>query len=508
MQIKAKTIILLIFITGISCKKENTDKSLIYSDLNSPLGSNVKINGSIKILDEGFTTRSNQSLRKISSLGGSLISSVNGDKIGAVHIDNNNFWKDTDRPGMTINGYADEFTMTPEWLGRLDVFHLGSLLKGNSISNLSFIPLSEREGHYTPKPISASVSFPSKTVSGSFLPDVMATSEFFGELMRKNGLVSEQKSNFSYEIREFSYYNEVKTAFGSNVDIKALFFKSGNSGSTASDRISKRSGLIASFTQKNFSVDMDIPESGELLENLNTGVLEGVSPAYINSVIYGSKGVILIESDSETETIKSTFTKAFSVMGGLVAGTQNMTAEENEIISKSDLQIFFIGPNGEQTIKKLNSIEELIKFVRTGTSFSPSSPGVPIAFKMRAFNTHETIRNIFSIDILFRPFYIKSEFVLNPSQENSRRHELHLSFYADKKGSIPIQVPSGVPIFAETKFLRYERSGSHRDGFTITPIFGPEAHYNVNQGNKMIIKPVLLINEASTSPDGSYNLIP
>ena len=98
--------------------------------------------------------------------------------------------------------------------------------------------------------------------------------------------------------------------------------------------------------------------------------------------------------------------------------------------------------------------------------------------------------------------------MLNPSQENSRRHELHLSFYADKKGSIPIQVPSGVPIFAETKFLRYERSGSHRDGFTITPIFGPEAHYNVNQGNKMIIKPVLLINEASTSPDGSYNLIP
>lgn len=492
----------------ISCQKQEVNIENITANLKSPNMSTVKLNASPSILlaSEQKTHKVENSF-KTASIGPTLIGAVNGNIIGAVHIENNNFWKDTATPGMTVAGYADEFTMTPEWLGRLDVFHLGSLIKGNSLQDLSFTPLMERNGDYVSKPIYASVSFPSKTVSGSFMPDVMASTEFFSTLMQENGLTSTQTNAFSFEINEFTYYNEIKTIFGSNVDVKAIFFNTGSTGTSTSEKISKKSGLVATFNQKNFSVDMDTPEPGELYEDLNTANLGGVSPVYINSVVYGSKGIIIIESDTESETLKTTFNKVFSVMGGLVNGTQSLTSAENEIVSQSDLQIFFIGPNGEQAIKKLTSLDDLIGFVRTGSVFSPSSPGVPIQFKMRGLNNHQTIRSDFRIEIPFKPFYIKSEFKEDPNIANAPRHELHLSFFADQGLKIPIEVSGGVPIYAETKYLRTERVGSPREGFTMQRIYTTEANFNLSQGSKLIIKPVFLINYASPSPDGSYQIV-
>ncbi|TDS08878.1 thiol-activated cytolysin family protein [Sphingobacterium paludis] len=270
---------------------------------------------------------------------------------------------------MTIEGYADEFVIIPEWLGRRDVFHLGSLIQGNTLQNLSFTPLSEREGHYESRPIFASVSFPAKTVSGSYLPDIMATTKFFSNIMQENNLSDMQNSTFRYEIKEFSYYNEVKTVFGSNVDVRALFYASNSSATAFSGRIQKTNGLIASFTQTNFTVDMDIPESGELYQNLNLDLLGNVYPAYINSVAYGSKGVLLIESEQDAEVLQTTFNKAFSVMGGLVSGSQSLASDEKNIIQNADLQIFFTGITGESVRRKIGSFDELISLIKTGTHF-------------------------------------------------------------------------------------------------------------------------------------------
>jgi len=501
-----KSIYKLTLLLGIfsisSCQKEFTPTNLRDASFKAPSFGNVSINGSSGMIDED--TLSKTGFQKTAASTGSLLLSARGNKIGAVHIEKNEFWTDTSEPGTTIEGYADEFLMTPDWLGRLDVFHLGSLIKGNTLQDLSFVPLSEREGHYSRKPIYASVSFPADTVSGSFAPDVMATSEFFSKLMLQNGLSTAQKSSFKYEIKEFNYFSEIKTVFGSNVDIKALFYKSGSTSATVSDQISKASGLVASFTQENFTVDMDLPEPGELYENLNMGLLNDVLPGYISSIKYGSKGVLLIESEETADVLKKTFNKAFSVMGGLVSGTQTMTADEDKVIRDAQIQIFFTGADGKSIVKQLGSFDELIGFIKTGTSFSPTTPGVPIAFKMRTAKTNNTIISNFSIRIPFKPFYIKQEFIVDPNIQSAPRHELHLSFFADKDARIPINVPNRTPIYADTKFLRIEREGSPREGFTLQHVYGPEVHYNLNQGNKMIIKPVLLINGLSSSPTGLY----
>ncbi|MGY0035351.1 hypothetical protein [Pedobacter sp. NJ-S-72] len=145
--------------------------------------------------------------------------------IMSVHLNPVTQWTG-DQVGMTFTGYADEFSMLPEWLGQQDNFYLGSLIKGNTISTLEMIPLSERLGEYESRPISASISLPLKEVTGTYNPTELRTSEFYSKLLLANGMNTLQKATFSFGMQEFSYYDELKMVFGTNAKVGAIFFLS------------------------------------------------------------------------------------------------------------------------------------------------------------------------------------------------------------------------------------------------------------------------------------------
>lgn len=443
--------------------------------------------------------------KKLSS-GGIMYGGDGPQIISAVHLNPGEFWTGS-QVGMTFSGYADEFTMLPEWLGQLDNFYLGSLIKGNSIASLEMAPLSERLGEYQSRPISASISLPLKTVSGIYNPTELRTSEFYSRLLLANGMQEPQRASYSYNIQEFTYYDELKTVFGSNVKVNALFFSSGSTSTNGALKISKSTGLVAKFTQKNFSLNMDVPIQGELYENLDLAALGGQWPAYISSITYGSTGVLVIESDEDSEIVNSTYSKAFSVLGGLVSGGNDLTESEKGTIGRSTMRIYFIGPNGAEAVKSIFSFEELAAYIKKGTAFSPQSPGVPISFKMKSLPDHKTLKNDFVIDVPIRPFYIKAEYTAkDPRPASCPCHDLNLTFFADDRGKIPIKISNQVPIYVNTKFLRMEREGSPRTGFTTRPVFGPEPHFSPDLGNRITINNVfLLINEVEV--DGSYSIL-
>jgi len=434
--------VILTILSFISCKRDPiaVDR-LAASRLKDPISATISIEASAGLLHNISTNlAAGEYSRK--RAGSSLVGRAGGgSKVGRVEITDRVQWPNPSEVGLTVKGFADEFTMTPEWLGRMDVFHLGSIIRGNTANDLSFIPLSERLGEYEAKPVSVSVSFPAKTVTGSFLPDVMASSEFFSTLMKNNKIATLQNSAFQYEIEEFTYYNEIKTVFGTDVNVKALFFKTGSSGTTSSDKISKKTGLVASFTQKNFSVDMNFPEEGEeLYDKLNVADLANVAPVYINSVMYGAKGVLLIESTEESDVVKSTFEKAFSVMGGLVDGSKKLSTEELATIAGSEIQILFVGASGS-IVKKLGSLDELIGIIKNGITFSASTPGVPISFKMRTLLGNKAFQNKFNFEIKIKPFYAKNEYITENGTTNR-----YATFFADKYCRFPIIIPENIPI--------------------------------------------------------------
>ncbi|TDS08877.1 hypothetical protein [Sphingobacterium paludis] len=122
---------------------------------------------------------------------------------------------------------------------------------------------------------------------------------------------------------------------------------------------------------------------------------------------------------------------------------------------------------------------------------------------MRSANTNQAITNNFSIQIPFKPFFVKEEFRLDPEIPSAPRHELHLTFFADARARIPIQLPVATPIFIN-QVIRHERDGSNRTGFTMVPVTAPKPFYNTVPSHTMVRKPVLLINNLSIPADGSY----
>ncbi|RAJ26068.1 thiol-activated cytolysin family protein [Pedobacter cryoconitis] len=487
--------LILLIIVLLGCSKAdytgigNTNK---YGGLRSPDAGNISINNAtVSAFREVLNTKSRSAKTSTTAVMG-INSFDRPGTISSVHINPATQWIG-DQVGMTFTGYADEFSMLPEWLGQQDNFYLGSLIKGNTISSLEMIPLSERLGEYESRPISASISLPLKIVGGIYNPTELRTSEFYSKLFFANGMNNLQKATFSYGMQEFSYYDELKMVFGTNAKVNAIFFGSSSSSSNEILRIKKTNGLVVKFMQKNFSLLMDTPEPGELYNNLNINALGGSWPAYISSITYGSTGVLAIESDASSETLKSAYENAFNVLGNLVSGGSSVTSTEQGIINNSSMKIYFVGVNGAEAVKSIFSYDELSAYIKRGSTFSPETPGVPISFKMNSLPDNKPLVNNFKIDVPIKPFYVKTVYVeQSPRPISCPCHDMYLTFFADQRGTIPIKIQNSIPIYANTKFLRWERTGSPREGFSQSPVFASEAHYNTNQGNELIIKGVFI----------------
>jgi hypothetical protein len=479
------------------CSKRDYPENITpkkYSGLKPPEMGNIDIDrATVSAFSEHLSVNSVLDSRKNSS-GGLMYRGGEGiGLISAVHLNPAEYWIG-DQVGMTFTGYADEFTMLPEWLGQQDNFYLGSLIKGNTITSLAMVALSERSGEYESKPISASISLPGKNVSGTYNPSELISSEFYSRLLLNNNLNELQKASFSFGIQSFTYYDEIRTVFGSNAKVNAIFYSSGSTSTNGTLKISKKTGLVAKFTQKNFSLDMDVPLQGELYDNLNLTALDGHWPAYISSITYGSTGIMTIESDESLEVVNSAYNKAFSVLGDIVSGGSEVTEEEKGVIGRSSMKIYFIGPNGAEAVKSIFSFEELTEYVKKGSTFSAQTPGVPISFKMKSLENHTTLKNHFTIDVPVKPFYVKKEHIeISPRPPSCPCQDLNLTFFADEKGTVPIKVPKDFPFYIQT-VTGFRRTGSHRTGFVQEPIYGYVQYLNPDQGYGLLRKSVFLLN--------------
>lgn len=65
-------------------------------------------------------------------------------------------------------------------------------------------------------------------------------------------------------MRQFSYFEELKLAFGANVNIARIL---DIDISVDKGKIRRKTGLFAKIIQRNYTVDMDLPIDGNLLLN-------------------------------------------------------------------------------------------------------------------------------------------------------------------------------------------------------------------------------------------------
>lgn len=185
-----------------------------------------------------------------------------------------------------------------------------------------------------------------------------------------------QSQVFTYKMKEFSYYSELKLAFGANVNIGNLFSLDVDYNEAKTKAVS---ALFIDFSQIYFSVDMDIPDDGNIfVDEITRQKYLSLNPVYINSVNYGRKGVIMVESKESYKETSLAIRAAFRAK--VVDGKLNLSAEHKELLEKAEIQICIIGGDGQAATKTIEGFHELQNFIINGGVYTREIYGVPISF--------------------------------------------------------------------------------------------------------------------------------
>lgn len=185
-----------------------------------------------------------------------------------------------------------------------------------------------------------------------------------------------QSQVFTYKMKEISYYREAKLAFGANINVAQIF---NMQASVASGQIQQTSAIIVDFSQIYFNVAMDIPYDGNIFKDEPTRQsFLSQNPVYVNTVNYGRKGVILVESTENHSTLSTAVRAGFNA--GIVNGEISVDAETERILKSAQITICIIGGDGAGAVRTVKGFHEFQEFIVNGGVYSTEVYGVPISF--------------------------------------------------------------------------------------------------------------------------------
>lgn len=182
----------------------------------------------------------------------------------------------------------------------------------------------------------------------------------------------EQLEQFEYDLKQFSRYDEMKLAFGANVNVAKILRLDASYDKT---KIKHKTGLFARVYQRNFTATMDYPSDGNLFKN-NNDLNSFSDDVYINSIVYGRLAIISIESDSSYNDVKSAFKASLNI--GKFGGEASLDVKSKKILDNSDVHVYILGGEGNTAAQTFSGISKFMDFITSGGVFSKNKPGVPI----------------------------------------------------------------------------------------------------------------------------------
>lgn len=306
--------------------------------------------------------------------------------------------RDTTTPSGagTVSYYeSDEMIVTPS---NASYIYPGAILKASSIATDKF----ETLFGYDRAPISVQLSFPSSKSFGTIPTASLANSRMFlRDALMAPDFSGETIVDFTQYFAGFNKYEEVKLAFGYNVNEKKLFSSTNTSFNESSNSTQYYSKYVASYTVKNFTFDISDPVEGELIDikSIPPDVFNGFSPVYINSVTYGRFGLLVLESNKISSDMQSVFEKVVKKI--LKKTTESYTQEEKSLFAGSRITIYLLGSKiGSNTVQLLldPDPENLSNFISENVgTFTASDPGVPISYTAKYLKDNSRFKTVFNI---------------------------------------------------------------------------------------------------------------
>jgi len=317
---------------------------------------------------------------------------------------------------------------------------LGNVLYRSSVADCTFKPIPGSK-----KPVTASLTLTGTEPGVISNPSYSMFTSYIKQQIPKSSF--KQNDEFLFSIEQFTSYNELKSAFGSNVNTSFLFWGSSSSSSGMEHHINKATGIYLKFWQSSFSAVMDtpsIPYANVLTELMDSAV-------YINSITYGRFGLLTLETNEEANYAKRMIQESFHTL--FTKGSSYITSEQRSFLNGCDFKVYLIGGNGTTAVQSFNGFTGFVDHITKG-QFSKEQPGVPIfcSFANVADNSLAKIK--FKYNIRREPLYV--DIIDNYTRLRYRHaHEYMMRFYANQ---------AKVPTIAHPKVkFRFRFDVSYKD---------------------------------------------
>ncbi len=213
------------------------------------------------------------------------------------------------------------------------------------------------------------------------------------------GVTGATPAALDFEVIEVSAESQLSLALGANVswpggaDISASF---------GFDSSSSKTKILVDFTQAYYTVDVDThlaPSDffapGTTVDDLKPWVEGQSPPLYVQSITYGRRVIFSVQTEHSASEVKAALEASYNAVA--VDAGVSVSVEQKKVLSESSIRAFVLGGSGDDATGAINGFEGLVAYIQNGGSYSPDSPGAPIAYKL-AYLDNAVTRLAFTTD--------------------------------------------------------------------------------------------------------------
>ncbi|MBM4374338.1 MAG: thiol-activated cytolysin family protein [Deltaproteobacteria bacterium] len=199
-----------------------------------------------------------------------------------------------------------------------------------------------------------------------------------------SGVTGATPASLDFEVRKVSNESQLAVALGASAswpggaDIAASFdFNSS----------SQKTKILVNFTQAYYTIDVDTPVSpakffapGTTVVELSKWMNDASPPVYVQSITYGRRVIFSVQTNASAEEVKAALEAAYK--GVAVEASGSISVEQKNLLRDSTIRAFVLGGSGDDAAAVIDGFDSLAEYIKKGGSYSPASPGAPIAYKL------------------------------------------------------------------------------------------------------------------------------
>ncbi len=368
------------------------------------------------------------------------------------HIENDEVVSDpvaTDDPttetqeigGIEYNCTVTPYKFAPEYNEMIvmdptsDVFFAGALINGESIQT----------GEYTPiitdrKPITLSISL--ENISGKvYVDDVEPTLSRVRQAVRDmldQELTGEQPAVVSFEVKEVYSKEQLQVELGAHFGFNAGAVSASIDSAFSFDQSYEKNTLMIKYIQKYYTVDIDLPSkpsdffNGSIPEN----ALNAISPMYISTVTYGRIAVFSATSTHSHQEIKASLDAAFQYAS--YEGDLELSTQHQKVLDETTFKGSIVGGSGSDAAATVSGFDDMWNYIKSGGVYSKTSPGAPIAYKMRYLKDNSVTKIVMGTE-----YNVRDCDMIPPDMGKTVTIDIQSMTVADRDGSSNNSDPYG-----------------------------------------------------------------